>query len=197
MATAQHIISLYTEMTPNPESLKFVLNKMLHPGRSVDFQEGDDPSSSPLAEALFQEFAFIKGVFIMNNFVTIRKDTEQDWYEIKRPIGEFIKAWVTEDKPIVNEAPEPAAPSTEGAGISDDDSVEDRIRKMLDQYVKPAVEMDGGAIQFKDFQDGRVTVMLQGACSGCPSSTVTLKAGIEGLLKRMVPEVQEVVAESV
>jgi Fe-S cluster biogenesis protein NfuA len=196
MAT-NHIISLYTEMTPNPESLKFVLNKMLFPGRSVDFQEGDDPSSSPLAQALFERFSFIRGVFIMNNFVTVRKEPGEDWYAIKRDIGEFIKAWVSEDKPIVTEAPEPEAPSAEGAGVTAEDSVEDRIRKMLDQYVKPAVEMDGGAIQFKDFNDGRVTVMLQGSCSGCPSSTVTLKAGIEGLLKRMVPEVREVVAESV
>jgi Fe-S cluster biogenesis protein NfuA len=192
-----HIISLYTEMTPNPESLKFVLNKMIYPTRSVDFQEGDDPSSSPLAEALFREFDYVRGVFIMNNFVTVRKDPARDWFEIKREIGDFIKAWVSSGKEVVLETQTPEADPASGQAFSPDDSVEDRIRKMLDQYVKPAVEMDGGAIQFKDFEDGRVTVMLQGSCSGCPSSTVTLKAGIEGLLKRMVPEVKEVVAESV
>ncbi len=197
-----HIISLYTEMTPNPESLKFVLNKMLYPSRSADFQEGDDTASSPLAAALFAQFDYVRGVFIMNNFVTVRKDPARDWFEIKREIGEVIKAWVSEGKEIVLETTE-VQPDASGSmsgpvsnALNPDDSVEDRIRKMLDQYVKPAVEMDGGAIQFKDFEDGRVTVMLQGSCSGCPSSTVTLKAGIEGLLKRMVPEVREVVAES-
>jgi len=197
-----HIISLYTEMTPNPESLKFVLNKMLYPSRSADFQEGDDTASSPLAAALFAQFDYVRGVFIMNNFVTVRKDPARDWFEIKREIGEVIKAWVSEGKEIVLETTEvqPDASGSMSGPVSNaldpGDSVEDRIRKMLDQYVKPAVEMDGGAIQFKDFEDGRVTVMLQGSCSGCPSSTVTLKAGIEGLLKRMVPEVREVVAES-
>ncbi|MFT7589804.1 MAG: Fe-S cluster biogenesis protein NfuA, partial [Limisphaerales bacterium] len=190
-----HIISLYTEMTPNPESLKFVLNKMLYPAQSIDFQEGDDTSRSALAGALFESFDYIKGVFVMNNFVTIRKEPGQDWFEIKRELGEFIKNWVSEGKEVVVEEAAPELPdvpdSVEG------ESIDDRIRKMLDQYVKPAVEMDGGAIQFKEFNDGIVTVMLQGSCSGCPSSSVTLKAGIEGLLKRMVPEVKEVVAESV
>ncbi|MBI1191847.1 MAG: NifU family protein [Bacteroidetes bacterium] len=186
-------------MTPNPESLKFVLNKMLYPSRSADYQEGDDTASSPLAAALFAEYAYVRGVFIMNNFVTVRKDPAREWFEIKREVGEFIKAWVAEGKEIVLEATEaqPDASSPMSNALNPDDSVEDRIRKMLDQYVKPAVEMDGGAIQFKDFEDGKVTVMLQGSCSGCPSSTVTLKAGIEGLLKRMVPEVREVVAETV
>ena len=191
-----HIISLYTEMTPNPESLKFVLNKMIYPSRSADYQEGDDTASSPLAAALFCQFDYVRGVFIMNNFVTVRKDTGKDWFEIKREISEFIKSWVSEGKDIVLES-QVEEDLNPNLSLSPDDSIEDRIRKMLDQYVKPAVEMDGGAIQFKDFEDGKVTVMLQGSCSGCPSSTVTLKAGIEGLLKRMIPEVTEVVAESV
>jgi NFU1 iron-sulfur cluster scaffold homolog, mitochondrial len=191
-----HIISLYTEMTPNPESLKFVLNKMIYPSRSADYQEGDDTASSPLAAALFGQFDYVRGVFIMNNFVTVRKDTGKDWFEIKREISEFIKSWVSEGKDIVLES-QVEEDLNPNLSLSPDDSIEDRIRKMLDQYVKPAVEMDGGAIQFKDFEDGKVTVMLQGSCSGCPSSTVTLKAGIEGLLKRMIPEVTEVVAESV
>ncbi len=194
--TENHIISLYTEMTPNPESLKFVLNKMLFASRSADFQEGDDTASSPLAAALFNQFEYVRGVFIMNNFVTVRKDPARDWFEIKREIGEFIKSWVAEGADAVLETPANAEQTGSFAALNPEDSVEDRIRKMLDQYVKPAVEMDGGAIQFKNFEDGKVTVMLQGSCSGCPSSTVTLKAGIEGLLKRMVPEVREVVAES-
>ncbi|MFI5171033.1 MAG: NifU family protein [Chitinophagales bacterium] len=186
------IVSIYTEGTPNPDSLKFVMNKMLLSGSSVDFDRGDDVAYAPLAEALFNEFSFIKGVFIMNNFVTVRKDGEIDWFEVKSGISEFIKSWVSEGKVIVGDIPE----TDNISGEMDGDAIIDKIKQMLDQYVKPAVEMDGGAIQFKSFDNGIVTLMMQGSCSGCPSSTVTLKSGIEGLLKRMVPEVKEVIAES-
>jgi Fe-S cluster biogenesis protein NfuA len=124
----------------------------------------------------------------MNNFVSVRKASDLDWFEIKREVGEFIKAWVSEGKEIVLEEKGPDLPEPLAASDNPED-IEDKIRKMLDQYVKPAVEMD--------FDNGIVTVMLQGSCSGCPSASMTLKAGIEGLLKRMVPEVQEVVAEEV
>jgi NFU1 iron-sulfur cluster scaffold homolog, mitochondrial len=186
------IVSIYTEATPNPDSLKFVMNKMLLTGRSVDFERGDEVAYAPLAEALFNEFSYVKGVFIMNNFVTVRKDGDVDWFEVKSGISDFIKNWVTEGKTIVGEIPEVDNIS----GELDGDAVVAKIKQMLDQYVKPAVEMDGGAIQFKSFDNGIVTLMMQGSCSGCPSSTVTLKSGIEGLLRRMVPEVKEVVAES-
>ncbi len=186
------IISIYTEATPNPDSLKFVMNKMLLTGRSVDFERGDDVSYAPLAEAIFNEFDFAKGVFIMNNFVTVRKQGEVDWYEVKSKVSEFIKNFVSEGNTVVGEIPE----IDNISGEMDGDAVVAKIRQMLDQYVKPAVEMDGGAIQFKSFDNGIVTLIMQGSCSGCPSSTVTLKSGIEGLLKRMVPEVKEVVAES-
>jgi Fe-S cluster biogenesis protein NfuA len=184
------IISIYTEATPNPDSLKFVMNKMLLTGASVDFEKGDDVSYAPLAEALFSNFDFIKGVFIMNNFVTIRKNPDIEWFEVKSAVSEFIKTYVSEGKTIVSEIPA----KTVVTGDGDENAVVEKIKNMLDQYVKPAVEMDGGAIEFKSFDNGIVTLMLQGSCSGCPSSTVTLKSGIEGLLKRMVPEVKEVVA---
>lgn len=187
------IVSIYTEATPNPDSLKFVMNKMLLTGRSVDFERGDEVAFAPLAEAIFNEFSFVKGVFIMNNFVTVRKDGDIDWFEVKSSISDFIKNWVSEGKVIVGEIPE----TDNISGEMDGDAVVAKIKAMLDQYVKPAVEMDGGAIQFKSFDNGIVTLMMQGSCSGCPSSTVTLKSGIEGLLRRMVPEVKEVVAESV
>ncbi len=187
------IVSIYTEATPNPDSLKFVMNKMLLTGRSVDFERGDEVAFAPLAEAIFNEFSFAKGVFIMNNFVTVRKDGEIDWFEVKSSISDFIKNWVSEGKTIVGEIPE----TDNISGEMDGDAIVAKIKQMLDQYVKPAVEMDGGAIQFKSFDNGIVTLMMQGSCSGCPSSTVTLKSGIEGLLRRMVPEVKEVVAESV
>jgi len=187
------IVSIYTEATPNPDSLKFVMNKMLLTGRSVDFERGDEVAFAPLAEAIFNEFSFAKGVFIMNNFVTVRKDGDIDWFEVKSSISDFIKNWVSEGKTIVGEIPE----TDNISGEMDGDAIVAKIKQMLDQYVKPAVEMDGGAIQFKSFDNGIVTLMMQGSCSGCPSSTVTLKSGIEGLLRRMVPEVKEVVAESV
>lgn len=186
------IISIYTEMTPNPDSLKFVMNKLLLAGRSVDFDRGDDVSYAPLAETLFREFDWIKGVFIMNNFVTVRKGPDTEWQEVKGAVSEVIRSYVAEGKEVVGEIPE----TDNISGEADADAVVDKIKQMLDQYVKPAVEMDGGAIQFKSYDNGTVTLMMQGSCSGCPSSTVTLKAGIEGLLKRMVPEVKEVIAES-
>ena len=187
------IVSIYTDATPNPDSLKFVMNKMLLTGRSVDFERGDEVAFAPLAEAIFNEYSYVKGVFIMNNFVTVRKDGDIDWFEVKSTISDFIKNWVSEGKVIVGEIPE----TDNISGEMDGDAVVAKIKAMLDQYVKPAVEMDGGAIQFKSFDNGIVTLMMQGSCSGCPSSTVTLKSGIEGLLRRMVPEVKEVVAESV
>ncbi|MBK6730035.1 MAG: NifU family protein [Bacteroidetes bacterium] len=184
------IISIYTEATPNPDSLKFVMNKMLLSGRSADFERGDDVSYAPLAEAMFNEFDYVKGVFVMNNFVTVRKNMEMEWFEIKSKVSEFIRNWVVEGKEVVGEIP-----VAEATGEPmESDAVIEKIKLMLDQYVKPAVEMDGGAIQFKSFDAGVVTLMLQGSCSGCPSSSITLKSVIEGLLKRMVPEVKEVVA---
>jgi NFU1 iron-sulfur cluster scaffold homolog, mitochondrial len=187
------IVSIYTEATPNPDSLKFVMNKMLLTGRSVDFERGDETTYAPLATALFNEFPYTKGVFIMNNFVTVRKEADTDWFEVKSIISDFIKTYVSEGKVIVGEIPE----TDNISGEMDGDAIVVKIKQMLDQYVKPAVEMDGGAIQFKSFDNGIVTLVMQGSCSGCPSSTVTLKSGIEGLLRRMVPEVKEVVAESV
>lgn len=186
------IVSIYTEATPNPDSLKFVLNKMLLTGRNVDFDRGDDTRYAPIATALFEAFPFVQGVFIMNNFVTVRKDAETEWFEVKSKVSEFIKHYVGEGKEVVGEIPEAEKAIPSG----DEGEIVQKIRDMLEKYVKPAVEMDGGAIEFKSFDEGVVTLMMQGSCSGCPSSTVTLKSGIEGLLKRMVPEVTEVVAES-
>ena len=185
------IIEIYTEYTPNPESLKFVANKMLLLGNSVDFRDASQVKDAPLAEALFQQFAFVKGVFISNNFVTITKSSsEQEWIELVPEVKLFIKQYLTDGKPVVN-AVANAEKTTQGAN-----ELESKIISVLDTYVRPAVEADGGNISFKSYHEGIVTVMMQGSCSGCPSSTLTLKSGIEGLLKRMVPEVTEVVAEA-
>lgn len=186
------IVDVYTEMTPNPETLKFVADIILFPGNSADFPDEASAKNSPLATELFG-FPFVKGVFIMNNFVTVTKTPDADWMEVTPTLREFVKNYLQEGKEVISPDFKPTNPN---AAVEDEDAVIAKIKEMLDSYVKPAVEMDGGAIQFKSYHEGRVELMLQGSCSGCPSSMITLKAGIEGLLKRMVPEVQEVVAEA-
>jgi len=195
--TGNPVISIYTEMTPNPETMKFVANKLLYPGKSVDFQNEETATASPLAMQLFS-FPFIKSVFIASNFVTLTKTADTgDWQDVIPSIKQFLREYLEEGKPVVNEdelATRKTASSNEVS--ADDGDVVKRIKELLENYVKPAVEMDGGAIQFKSYEDGKVNLMLQGSCSGCPSSMITLKAGIEGMMKRMIPEVKEVVAEA-
>lgn len=194
--TGNPVISIYTEMTPNPETMKFVANKLLYPGRSLDVPDIEGAKASPLAVELFG-FPFIKSVFIASNFVTLTKTPETEWSDVIPSIRQFLKDYLEEGKPVVNEE-ELAALKPQGSNevSADDDDVVKRIKELLENYVKPAVEMDGGAIQFKSYQDGVVNLMMQGSCSGCPSSMITLKAGIEGMMKRMIPEVKEVVAEA-
>ncbi len=191
---------LYTEQTPNPESLKFVTNRMLYQG-TADFKEEELAQEwSPLATDLFA-MPYVKGVYISQNFVTVTKEFNYAWDEIMLKLKEFIKAYVSDEKPIIKEGFGAAMSEIEAERrASYDYSEEDaelvvKIQELIETYVKPAVEMDGGNIEFKSYDQGKVTLIMQGACSGCPSSTVTLKAGIEGMLKRMVPQVTEVVAE--
>jgi NFU1 iron-sulfur cluster scaffold homolog, mitochondrial len=195
--TGNPVISIYTEMTPNPETMKFVANKLLYPGKSIDFPDEPSAAPSPLAKELFS-FPFIRSVFIASNFVTLTKTPEtDDWQDVIPSIKQFLKDYLEEGKPVINEdevvARKPQSTNTVNA---DDDDVVKRIKELLENYVKPAVEMDGGAIQFRSYEDGVVNLMMQGSCSGCPSSMITLKAGIEGMMKRMIPEVREVVAEA-
>jgi len=197
ITTGNTIVSIYTEMTPNPETMKFVANKLLYPGKSIDIADENLAFASPLAKELFS-FPFIKSVFIASNFVTLTKNTEQDdWQDVIPTIKTFLKEYLENGGIVVNEE-EVAKMKHEASNTvnADDDDVVKRIKELLENYVKPAVEMDGGAIQFKSYNEGIVNLMLQGSCSGCPSSMVTLKAGIEGMMKRMIPEVKEVVAEA-
>ena len=193
--TGNPIISIYTEMTPNPETMKFVANKLLYPGKHIDFPDEASAKPSPLAAELFS-FPFIRGVFIMANFITLTKTVETDWNDIIPTIKAFLKEYLEDNRPVVNEDEIVDKPVAGNEVSADDTDVVKRIKELLENYVKPAVEMDGGAIQFKDYEDGTVTLMLQGSCSGCPSSMITLKAGTEGMMKRMIPEVKEVVAEA-
>lgn len=194
LKTGNTVVSIYTEMTPNPETMKFVANKLLYPGKSIDFPDEASATPSPLAKELFG-FPFVRGVFIASNFVTLTKTPETQWEEVIPSVREFLKQYLEEGKTVLNE--DQIVKKEDNNEINADDSdVVKRIKELLENYVKPAVEMDGGAISFKGYDNGTVNLMMQGACSGCPSSMITLKAGIEGMMKRMIPEVKEVVAEA-
>ena len=193
-------ILIYTEETPNPESLKFVVNKMLFQGGTADFREAESAKEwSPLATSLF-EFPYVKGVNICNNFVSITKEMNYGWEEVQLRLKEFIKTYVSDGKVIMNdgymeEQSKLETEKHEKEYTGDDLAIVQKIKDLIVNVVKPAVEGDGGNIEFKSYDKGVVTVVLQGSCSGCPSSTITLKSGIEGMLQRMVPEVTEVVSE--
>jgi len=195
------IVSIYTEQTPNPENIKFVINKMLYSHNSIDFPDAESvQGQSPFADALFG-LESVRTVFIANNFVTIGKTSDKEWIEIIPEIKEFIKEYLKEDKEVLSLDKIAEKALAEERDIEENSSEDDaemivKIKELLQKYVQPAVEMDGGAIVFKSYDEGIVTLGMQGACSGCPSSTITLKAGIEGMMKRMIPEVKEVVAEA-
>lgn len=192
-------VMLYTESSPNPNSMKFVLNFELVPdGLSFDYAEPGEAllegKNSPLAVALFG-FEFVRRVFISSNFITITKDDATDWNDVLFELKMYIKQYFEEQKPVFTQHTMEA----NSTKVDADSETVQKIKSVLDQYVRPAVESDGGAINFYSFDEnsGVVKVLLQGSCSGCPSSTLTLKAGIENLLTRLVPEVKQVEAEGV
>ena len=187
-SSPENLVTIYAEATPNPESMKFVSSSMLLPNDSADFRTAESAVDSELAKALF-EMPFVKGVFIMNNFVSVTKNNDYEWFDLIPDLRNFFTEWIEQGKEIVS-------PKTQ-LTPEQETEIERKIRQLLEDHVRPAVEMDGGAIDFKSFVDGVVTVQMKGSCSGCPSSTMTLKAGIENLLKRMVPEVVAVEAEAV
>lgn len=205
MSARQVPITVYAEMTPNPEVMKFVTNKVLNPGAPLDFSSSDDASGSPLAEAILN-FPFVENVFISNNFIAVTKNDVIEWDMVVMETRNFISDYLRNDKEIIKkDALQPHAIKEEQLKDKKGDEVkfnvatndlDEKIIDALNEYIRPAVENDGGSIDFVEFKDGIVKVALRGACSGCPSSTVTLKQGIEGLLKRMFPEVNEVEAVS-
>lgn len=190
MTTEKEFLEVYAEQTPNPETMKFVFNKMILPDDSADFPSRDKTDSSPLAKNLF-EFNFVNGVFIMNNFVTITRTEGSLWEDIIPIVKEFLKSYIEAKEPILFKTI-----SNDRIDFGDDTTIVAQIKDVLDTYVKPAVENDGGQIVFKDYMNGIVTLEMRGSCSGCPSSTITLKRGIEAMLTRMIPEVKEVIAEA-
>lgn len=198
-AAVKSPVMLYTEQTPNPEALKYVTNRMLYRG-IADFKEKETAAQwSPMANSLMG-LPYVKGVHFNNNYVTITKEINYEWSDIMLKLKEFVKEYVERDGVIVSDgyaefAEKQISDSHAEQFSGETGEIARRVKDLIDTYVKPAVEMDGGNIEFKAFEAGKVFVTMQGSCSGCPSSSVTLKAGIEGMLKRMIPEVQEVVQE--
>ena len=185
-------VHLYMEANPNPNSLKFVANFMLaEEGISFDYPDAASTGNSPLAKELFN-FAAVQRVFIASNFVTVTKADDVEWAEIQNIIRDHIKQYLES-----GQKPVQASFDKDPLFDENDSEIVKKIKGILDEYIRPAVEQDGGAIVFHSFHDGIVKVLLQGSCSGCPSSTVTLKAGIQNLLTRMLPEVKEVQAEGI
>jgi len=178
---------MHAERTPNPDSIKWVLGQTLTPdGVGAQFDAAPSPDVSPLASRLFEVDGVI-GVFVASNFVTVTKRPELEWTEIAQPIVDAIKLCLADGGQALG-------PAFEVRERDDDDELVQRIRRILDEEVRPAVAMDGGDIVFAGYREGIVELYMQGSCSGCPSSTATLKLGIEARLREEIPEVQEVVA---
>lgn len=177
------------EFTPNPNTLKYSVNRQLLDSGAVNLPRRQDAEAkSPLGLRLF-EIPGIVGVMIGRDFVTVTKSEEGDWDVVHKNTSSIIERHLTDGLPVVN-ADALAQPAHKGG----DSQVEQRIRAILDAEVRPAVAMDGGDITFDRYQDGVVYLYMQGSCSGCPSSTATLKMGIETRLKQEIPEIVEVVA---
>lgn len=181
-------ITIYAESTPNPSAMKFVANKKIT-DQALSFENSKSAKDAPLVKKLFN-FPFIKEVFIDENYISISKNDTVQWEEVVMEIRGFIKAYLEEEKTILG----PSFFSSDPKSITSNpeyslNDTELEIVKILEEYVKPAVASDGGNIIFDSYEDNnkRVKVVLQGACSGCPSSTITLKNGIENILKEMLP----------
>ena len=179
-----------TETTPNPATVKFL------PGRDVmgtngtaDFRDAEAASNSPLASRLL-DVPGIEGVFLGRDFVSVSKADESDWFQLKPLVLGAIMEHFTSGQPVMINENEPAAKAA--AEAHDDDEVSSQIRELIETRVRPAVAQDGGDIVFERFEDGVVYLQMRGACAGCPSSTMTLKNGIENMLRHYIPEVEEV-----
>lgn len=187
---------IQTEQTPNPATLKFLPGREVMVSGTADFTTAAAAARSPLATALFAVDG-VRGVFFGGDFVTVTKDETRDWQLLKPSILSVIMEHFTAGQAIISAAAETAetalGESASGPSTSDGDGeIVAQIKELLATRVRPAVAQDGGDITFHSFEDGVVTLHLQGSCSGCPSSTATLKSGIENLLRHYIPEVREV-----
>ena len=210
-------VQVYAEATPNPRVMKLITNRALLPGHLLEVYRNRDQGLSPLGTG-FLEFSDLESVMISNSFVSLTRSAQAEWSELLPVLRDYLSHYLKASLPVV--APEwwagvaeshrldasasgsmnrdfPGDFQAEGDAAGRDTGIELKIEEILKDYIQPAVEQDGGAIQFKSFDpvSGQVRVVLRGACNGCPSASLTLKAGIENLLRRMVPQVREVVAD--
>lgn len=198
-------ITIYAESTPNPATMKFVANKLLiNYGATIEYHSEEECEEAPLARVLFT-FPFVKSLFFANNFVTITKTDSLEWDDVVLEMREYLTNYLQADQPVFTKPPKKTQHETTNSETQEKEQIsitatpeneqEEKIINLLEEYVRPAVEGDGGAIHFKSFENGILTLKLSGACSGCPSSTATLQGGIKNLFDRFMPEVKQVVAE--
>lgn len=193
---AKTAILIYTEQTPNQEVLKFVTNRKFYDG-SADFSDQEMAKKwSPFAVKLY-ELPYIKSVYINNNYVSVEKEFNYSWREVMLIIKDFIKAYLAAEEPIVNEGYAEMIEEERVRRRADgnDEEIVERIIEIIDNHIRPGIQMDGGNIEFVSYADGILVVSLLGACRTCSSATVTLTAGVERIIKSMVPEVSEVVQD--
>ncbi len=182
---------IQTEETPNPAALKFLPGRIVMESGTLDFPSAETSWRSSLVENLFRTSG-VCGVFLGSDFITITKEAQSDWIVLKPLIlGTIMEYYMTHDRVKVDTLKDPSSPSN---SPSEEDNVVKEIKELIETRVRPAVAQDGGDIIFDHFKDGIVYLKLQGSCSGCPSSTETLKTGIENMLRHYIPEVQEVQA---
>lgn len=177
------------ESTPNPQAMKFIVTDRQIADETVQFLSAEDSLRSPLARKLFG-FPWAGGVLIGPNFVTVSKQEWVDWTVLAEPLANLIDEHVRSGEAVLN----PKAATSDSEPASDDSPVVQQIKKILDLEIRPAVAMDGGDIAFRSFEDGRLYLEMQGSCSGCPSSMMTLKDGIEARLREVIPDVKEVIS---
>jgi Fe-S cluster biogenesis protein NfuA len=205
----KHPISIYAEMTPNPDVMKFVTDRaLISEGSTAEFTSKSQATGySPLAVELFN-FPFVARVFISGNFVSVTKDDTLSWDMIAMQMRTYMHEWLTDNLEAVTLIPEPDHANSDEAPASDRKGgqastaassfaaheIDEKILALIEEYIQPAVENDGGAIEYRGFSEGVVHVAMRGACAGCPSSSQTLKGGIERLLQQHLPEVKEVVS---
>ena len=182
-------IEIYAEETPNPTVQKFVTNQFLTK-HLIEVKNKEQAKEVPLASALFK-FPYVKEVFINQNYISVTRDKSVEWFMVNNEMRQFIKDYLSKDNPIVTEAFRPSENQTSESNLDMNafDETSQKIISILDEYIRPAVAGDGGNILFKSYdpENKMVNVILQGACNGCPSSTITLKNGIEATLKQFLP----------
>ncbi len=197
-------VNIYAEITPNPKTMKFVADVYLvQANSSFEFKDPDDVKNSPLLERLFN-FPFVQSIFVSDNFISVTKNDLVEWDDITLELREYIQDYLRKNNSLFTiENPEifdhQSQHKIESEELYDEvvaqNETEQKIMDILEEYVKPAVAQDGGNIVFKSFNEGVLKVSMKGSCNGCPSSSVTLKSGIQQLFARMMPEVREVVED--